>query len=326
VASMHGLIATPLARAPASLLALALPQNIVKQPGFQTYEDFHTYVIDWQPGYIRWYIDGRLLLERLAKDWPAMPAKPQAWTMSLWTKTNPKLADWTTQTDNWGGVFDPKHEEPYESFVTNSRRVLCDLPLPQTMTMGVERVPVTFEMPAPQAEPVTEGTPILLAPAPKRSPPPGPPPSPEPEVVGEEEEDQVEPAAEVEQPKLQEAAKVEILLPLRKEEAATASSTAATAAQAAVPSGGVSSSGSVSSSSGSSAGPTAAVVVSAGATAQGSKATAGGSLDVIDPMADGLRAPPPRGNEQGNSAAGHCPALLTLLLGVAYAVCMLAVV
>jgi hypothetical protein len=214
-------------------------QTITQQRSFQTYTDYHTYVIDWQPTYIRWYIDGRLFLERstAAGAFTAMPEQYQATMVSLWTKTNPKT--WRTQKDNWvsaasqpaspparppaglpcaacpalpgaapcwwsaathlaspptaprrqavppagpcaqGGVFDPSHTEPYETFVANVRRVLCDLPEPQTMRMGVEPVPATFEMPsALQAAPIREGTPQQLPPGPRFYPPPQSPPPP----------------------------------------------------------------------------------------------------------------------------------------------------
>jgi beta-glucanase (GH16 family) len=81
--------------------------SLLDQPNFKTYSDYHTYVIDWQAGYIRWYVDGVLINERLGAD-QKLPTKPQFMHFSIWTKTQ-----MTPTNDVWGGVFDPKHKDPF---------------------------------------------------------------------------------------------------------------------------------------------------------------------------------------------------------------------
>jgi hypothetical protein len=78
-------------------------QTITQQRSFQTYTAYHTYTIDWQPSHIRWYVDGRLLLERSAAGiYRDMPVQFQATMIAIWTKTSPKA--WLTQKDNWVGA------------------------------------------------------------------------------------------------------------------------------------------------------------------------------------------------------------------------------
>ena len=50
--------------------------SLTEQPSFKTHSDYHHYVIDWQAGYIRWYVDGQLADQRLGADYK-IPSKPQ---------------------------------------------------------------------------------------------------------------------------------------------------------------------------------------------------------------------------------------------------------
>jgi endo-1,3-1,4-beta-glycanase ExoK len=52
-------------------------------PGYNSYDGYHAYVFDWQPGYVRWYIDGRLIDEMTAASY-SMPQEWQMVTFSMW--------------------------------------------------------------------------------------------------------------------------------------------------------------------------------------------------------------------------------------------------
>jgi hypothetical protein len=80
--------------------------------------------------------------------------------------------------DYWGGLFDPNHPDPFYSYISNTQRVLCDLPTQQNYTgAGAAKVPALYDTPTSQVGPEVVGTP------PKSPPPPSPspaPPSPKP--------------------------------------------------------------------------------------------------------------------------------------------------
>ncbi|MEL7190705.1 MAG: family 16 glycosylhydrolase [Pseudomonadota bacterium] len=60
-------------------------------------KEFHTYGFDWQPEYIRWYIDGEMVHEARGEELP-LPTNTQKLMMSLWgSKT----------LNDWVGPFDP---------------------------------------------------------------------------------------------------------------------------------------------------------------------------------------------------------------------------
>jgi hypothetical protein len=158
----------------ANLLEPPALASATENPAFKTFSDYHSYVIDWQPGYIRWYIDGQLVDQRLGADVP-IPVKQQSMHFSVWTKTQNEPT-----TDTWGGVFDPSHPNPFITWVTNAQRVACDLPNQQTMSRGAQKVTATYETVTGQAAPLVVGTPLALPPAAQRSPPPSPAPSPPP--------------------------------------------------------------------------------------------------------------------------------------------------
>lgn len=57
----------------------------------------HVYGFDWQPGYIRWYVDGKLAYEVTGEGLP-LPIKQQKIMVSLWG---------SEQLRSWVGAFDP---------------------------------------------------------------------------------------------------------------------------------------------------------------------------------------------------------------------------
>lgn len=66
--------------------------------GFDAAVALHHYAFDWQPGFIRWYIDGQLVHEAEGAQLP-IPDQTQKIMLHLWgTDTSP----------DWAGGFDPK--------------------------------------------------------------------------------------------------------------------------------------------------------------------------------------------------------------------------
>lgn len=66
-------------------------RGVTKNLWFDASRDFHTYAFDWQPGRIRWYVDGRMLHEvEGAAD--TLPQRPQQILVSLWNSNT--LGDW----------------------------------------------------------------------------------------------------------------------------------------------------------------------------------------------------------------------------------------
>ena len=51
----------------------------------------HLYAFDWQPTYIRWYVDGKLVLQQTGTNLP-LPTAPQQLFMNLWASNS--LAAW----------------------------------------------------------------------------------------------------------------------------------------------------------------------------------------------------------------------------------------
>lgn len=56
--------------------------------GFDASKGFHTYAFDWQPGYIKWYVDG-VLKHTATTNIPSTPGKIM---MNLWNGTG--VDDW----------------------------------------------------------------------------------------------------------------------------------------------------------------------------------------------------------------------------------------
>ncbi len=63
---------------------------------FDSSEDFHTYGFDWQPDYVRWYADGRVIHEETG---PAVRrlVRPQQFIVSLWASR--ELSSWVGNLD-----------------------------------------------------------------------------------------------------------------------------------------------------------------------------------------------------------------------------------
>lgn len=66
--------------------------------GFDATRGVHHYSFDWQPGWIRWYVDGRMVHETRGRKLP-LPNEKQKLMMHLWGSE--------TQTD-WVGPFDAR--------------------------------------------------------------------------------------------------------------------------------------------------------------------------------------------------------------------------
>ena len=60
--------------------------------GFDATLDFHRYAIDWQPGYIAWSVDGRIVHERVGWDPTPLPHLPMHLHANLWVPRSEELA------------------------------------------------------------------------------------------------------------------------------------------------------------------------------------------------------------------------------------------
>lgn len=60
--------------------------------GFDATLDFHCYAIDWQPGYIAWSVDGRVVHERVGWDPTPLPHLPMHLHANLWVPRSEELA------------------------------------------------------------------------------------------------------------------------------------------------------------------------------------------------------------------------------------------
>ncbi|WP_137680711.1 family 16 glycosylhydrolase [Aurantiacibacter suaedae] len=69
----------------------------IHQLGYDATAEDHVYGFDWQPGYIRWYVDGELAHEATGEGLP-LPIKKQKIMASLWG---------SQQLTSWVGPFDP---------------------------------------------------------------------------------------------------------------------------------------------------------------------------------------------------------------------------
>jgi beta-glucanase (GH16 family) len=66
-------------------------RSITLPLGFDAAAAAHTYAFDWQAGYIRWYIDGRLVHQETGDGLP-LPSAPQRLFAHMWNTT--ELTDW----------------------------------------------------------------------------------------------------------------------------------------------------------------------------------------------------------------------------------------
>ena len=71
--------------------------SYIHQLGFDATAKEHVYGFDWQPGYIRWYVDGQLVHEATGEGLP-LPITKQKLMVSLWG---------SQQLTSWVGPFDP---------------------------------------------------------------------------------------------------------------------------------------------------------------------------------------------------------------------------
>jgi hypothetical protein len=60
--------------------------------GFDAADDFHTYEIDWQPGAIRWLVDGEAVYERAPWNPTPIPDQPLQFNLNLWHSRAKKFA------------------------------------------------------------------------------------------------------------------------------------------------------------------------------------------------------------------------------------------
>jgi beta-glucanase (GH16 family) len=60
--------------------------------GFDAANEFHRYEIEWHPHFIRWHVDGRLLLERVLWDPTPIPDLPMQFNVNLWHSRSKELA------------------------------------------------------------------------------------------------------------------------------------------------------------------------------------------------------------------------------------------
>ena len=69
---------------------------------FDAAEGFHTYGFDWQPGYVRWYIDGVMVHEETGGRVPKI-VRPQQVMISLWSSK--QLHEWVGELDFAGAPW-----------------------------------------------------------------------------------------------------------------------------------------------------------------------------------------------------------------------------
>jgi endo-1,3-1,4-beta-glycanase ExoK len=76
-------------------------KHVIQLP-FDAADDFHTYAFDWQPTYIRWYVDGQLVHESRGADVEALN-RDQRFIVNLWNSE--QLAPWVGPIDANGGPW-----------------------------------------------------------------------------------------------------------------------------------------------------------------------------------------------------------------------------
>jgi hypothetical protein len=92
--------------------------GMIGDPSFSTTAAMHTYLLDWQPGYIRWYIQG-VLVDQLTVSQGAIPSRPMYTVISLWTQTNPNDCLW------FGGCLPFDNTLTYKAYFADYKRVRC---------------------------------------------------------------------------------------------------------------------------------------------------------------------------------------------------------
>ena len=83
---------------------------------FSTTSALHTYVLDWQPTYIRWYIEGVLIDEMSGG---AIPSAAMYGVFSLWTQTDQTNCLW------FGGCLPAGSTATFSAKFTDFKRIRC---------------------------------------------------------------------------------------------------------------------------------------------------------------------------------------------------------
>jgi len=87
-----------------------LSSGAVRTGGFDTSEGFHTYAVEWEPGEIRWYLDGQLY--HLSRGWSAPGGGAGApFDQSFYLKLNLAVGG------NWPGAPDASTPWPADMYV-----------------------------------------------------------------------------------------------------------------------------------------------------------------------------------------------------------------
>ncbi|KAK8139266.1 copper resistance protein [Apiospora sp. TS-2023a] len=81
------------------------------------YEEFHTYSVEWDFDFIKWYVDGKVMREVHAKDIPSyskMPQGPMKLQLGVWDGGDPDNSYWTKK---WAGGETDLKGGPYTAYV-----------------------------------------------------------------------------------------------------------------------------------------------------------------------------------------------------------------
>lgn len=60
--------------------------------GFDAFDDFHLYEIEWSPASIRWLVDGQLVYKRVTWNPTPIPHLPMNFNVNLWHSRSEELA------------------------------------------------------------------------------------------------------------------------------------------------------------------------------------------------------------------------------------------
>lgn len=60
--------------------------------GFDAAKEFHKYEIEWQKNYLRWYVDGYIVYERVQWDPTPIPNLPMEFNLNIWCSNSKELA------------------------------------------------------------------------------------------------------------------------------------------------------------------------------------------------------------------------------------------
>ena len=65
---------------------------ILIELGFDAAADFHAYAIEWQPGLVKWWVDGQVVHERVVWNPTPIPHLPMQFNVNLWPSRSTELA------------------------------------------------------------------------------------------------------------------------------------------------------------------------------------------------------------------------------------------